>query len=118
MTFSEAAKNLAVVLRAENDALAAGDYAVATGLLSRKESAAAELRRAATGTDPDAGLTTTLRDLVQENGERLAMALRVQERIIEMIAQAARQAAPQPVRYHAPGRPRSPIGALALTLRA
>lgn len=118
MTFEDAARQLALVLRAENDALAAGAPDTAAQLLPQKQAATAALQAAAPSATVDARVASTLQELAGQNRALLAQAIEVQGRILEMVARAARLAAPAPVRYGAQGAPRSSIGAMALALRA
>ena len=118
MTFNDAAKQLALVLRAENDHLAAGAPDLAARLLPQKQAATAALQAASPAATIDLQLAATLRDLAEENRTRLAGAIEVQGRILEMVARAARLASPPPPRYGARGATRSNIGAMALALRA
>ena len=118
MTFEDAARQLALVLRAENDHLAAGAPDAAARLLPQKEAATAALKQVGPGAVIEARVAASLRDLAEENRTRLAQAIEVQGRILEMVARAARQATPGPVRYGARGGVRSGVGAMALALRA
>lgn len=118
MTLDDATRQLAHILRAENAALANGDAETATRLLAGKAAAAATLRAAIPGAQPNPLLATELRNLARENADRLTFAIEVQGRILELVARAARAATPGPTQYGAHGRPRSPIGALALAFRA
>ena len=118
MTFEDAARQLALVLRTENDHLAAGETDAAARLLPQKEAATAALKSVGPEAVIEARLASTLQDLAEENRTRLAQAIEVQGRILEMVARAARLATPGPVRYGAHGNVRSGIGAMALALRA
>ena len=118
MTFQDAAKQLAFVLRAENDHLAAGAPDAAARLLPQKQAATAALQACSPASAVDAQLATLLQDLADENRTRLTQAIAVQGRILEMVARAARLASPSPVRYGARGTTRSNVGAMALALRA
>jgi hypothetical protein len=111
-------RRLALVLRAENDALAQGDHEAAAGLLPEKRAATAALQAMLPGAMPDPRVAAQLRALAIENAAQLTQAIEVQGRILEMVARAARAAAPGAVRYGAHGATTSSMGALALTLRA
>jgi hypothetical protein len=123
MTLNDASRQLAQVLRTENDLLRAGDADGAARLLPQKQRAAQALRDALPGSSPDAEWAGLLRALAEENRTLLHHAMDVQARILEMVARAARSAAPGPVGYGArgalrPGTARSSIGAMAMALRA
>ena len=118
MTLEDAARQLALVLRAENDHLAAGEPEAAVRLLPQKEAATLALKAATPGGTMDLRLAVILRDLAAENRALLAQAIEVQGRILEMVARVARLATPGPVRYGAKGKARGSIGGLALALRA
>ena len=115
-------RRLALVLRAENDALACGDHVAAALLLPEKRAATAALQAALPGSTPDASSAAHLRTLAIENAAALTQAIEVQGRILEMVARAARAASPGAVRYGAQGgltgAATSSMAALALTLRA
>ena len=118
MTLNEAARSLAEVLRAENDALAAQDLVAAGLLLPAKEAAIAGLRAVLPGGSPDPALAAELRDVAAENSARLLQAIEVQGRILELVARAARQATAGAVHYGARGAATALREAVALTLRA
>ena len=99
MTLDEAIVRLAVVLRAENDALAEADATAAARLLPEKLAAVEAVRGAMPGPLPTLSNAARLRGLVEENGRRLALAIEVQSRILELVARAARAAAPGPLLY-------------------
>ena len=109
----EAAARLASVLEAENAALERHDPAAAVALLDEKLAAAQAL--SAAGLPLETG--ERLRALADENRRLLERAIKVQERIVTMVARAARQA-PAAARYGAKGRPVADTGALALTRQA
>jgi len=125
-----AAARLAQVLTAENAALIGLDIPAAAALLDEKLAAARELsvaaaaRPAAQRTPEAAGLALQLRDLAQQNRTLLEHAIVVQGRVLDMVAQAARQGAAQAAgRYGAGGtaaldRGRGDRGATALHMRA
>lgn len=117
MSLAAATARLALVLRAENAALADGDAEAAALLLPEKLAAVEAVRTATPDPRPTAAETSTLRDLLDENSSRLALAIDVQSRILELVARAARQAAPGPMLY---GRRAACAGrdAMALALKA
>ena len=100
---NQAAERLAAVMARENAALAALDLRCAAGMLTEKQEAAVAFvaAQASTGA-PSAELARRLRDLAQDNREKLEHAIAVQRRIISMIARAIRDTAPAP-RYGATG---------------
>ena len=118
LTIDTPIRRLALVLRAENDALARNDHEAAAALLPEKRAATAALQVLLPGATPDPRTAAHLRDLAIENAAQLTRAIEVQGRILEMVARAARQAAPGAVRYGAQGATTPTMGALALTLRA
>ena len=118
MTLSEAIVVLALVLRAENAALAAGDAAGAARLLPEKQAAVAALREATPVELPSLAAVKNLRDLVAENGERLALAIEVQGRVLELVARAARHAQPALGRYGRKGMASESRQPVALAVRA
>ncbi len=103
-----AAAALAATLAEENAALAALDLGMAAALLAKKRAAAEAFARAqAEPTDPadvaQRALAARLRDLAEENRVLLERGLRVQARVLELVARAVpRLAAP---RYGARGAP-------------
>jgi len=126
----QAAERLAAVLEAENAALVALDVAGAAALLEEKLAAANALVQATAGrpvarqTPEAAGLALRVRDLADRNRSLLEHAIAVQARVLDLVAQAARQHAAQaggsytsggaaPSSRHGPDR-----GAAALHLRA
>jgi hypothetical protein len=91
----EAAERLADVLARENAALAALDLRGAAGMLAEKQQAAAAFAAAQPGAgNPPAELARRLRDLAQENREKLEYAINVQRRVIGIIARAIRSTTP------------------------
>lgn len=118
MTLDQAGRRLAALLREENALLAANDTDAAVLLIGEKQAALAALERALPGRVTDPALATELRELAVRNRALLAQAIHVQGRILELVARAARAAAPGAVRYGAGGARRTDGGALALTLRA
>jgi len=125
-----AAARLAQVLTAENTALQGLDIAAAAALLDEKIAAArglaaaAAIRPAARQTPETAGLALQLRDLAQQNRSLLEHAIVVQGRVLDMVAQAARQGVAQAAgRYGAGGAAaldhgNRDRGAMALHMRA
>ena len=119
---------LAAVLADENAALTALDYRRVGDFLHRKRAALDALNAACSEppgqTPPDqdpagSALALRLKQLVEENGELLRRAIKVQNRIMGVVASAARQAQIPPG-YGARGsKPRSSVtGAVALIVRA
>ena len=113
MSPTEAAARLEAVLIAENEALERHDAVAATALIQEKLAAAEAL--AATGLSLEHA--ERLRALAAENRRLLERAIKVQGRIIAMVAQAAQQSPPV-ARYGARGRAVSDGGALALIRQA
>jgi hypothetical protein len=118
LSLNNAARRLATVLRTENDLLRAGHAQAAADLLPQKQTATRDLQAALANNQPDPHWATILRDLAAENRTLLTQAMDVQSRILEMVARAARAAVPRPTRYGKTGAPRTPIGAMAMALRA
>ena len=118
MTLDDAVRRLAHILRAENNALALGDLAAAALLLPEKLQATAALQAAIPAAAIDKTVVAWLQDLATENRTRLALAIEVQGRILEMVAQAARRSVPAASRYGADGGAQAHKGALAMTIRA
>lgn len=105
---NEAAERLAGVLVRENAALAALDLRGAAGMLAEKQQAAEAFVAAQPNAGvPSADLTRRLRDLAQENRQKLEHAITVQRRVIGIIARAFHGTAPAPrygaTRYGATG---------------
>jgi hypothetical protein len=109
----EAAARLEAILRAENEALGRHDAVAATAFLEEKLAAASAL--SATGLSLEDG--ERLRTLAAENRRLLERAIKVQSRIIAMVARAA-QASPAAARYGAKGRAVVAGGALAIARQA
>ena len=118
MTLDDAARRLTAVLKEENAALGRGDVAQAMRLLPEKQQAAVDLRAALPGGKPDRATTEALRSLADENATRLLAAIDVQARILEMVARAARHAAPGAVGYGAKGGMTRQGGAMAIAIKA
>jgi hypothetical protein len=101
----QAVQRLAQVLSAENTALAAMDFASAGALLAPKHAAADALAaalRGAASQEADPVALMELGNLAEENRRLLNRAMRVQRRVLDLVARAAR--ASQPVsRYGASG---------------
>ena len=102
-----AVQRLSCLLTEENAALASMDFARAGGLLAAKHAAADALAAAWRAADPGAVNSDTMRDLgllAEENRQLLKRAMRVQQRVLDLVAKAARTG-PQTSRYGATGRP-------------
>jgi hypothetical protein len=100
-----AVRTLSELLRQENEALLAMDFGRAGALLASKHTAADALAaawRAASGDIPEADLLK-LGALADENRRLLNRAMRVQRRVLDLVARAARGAQPAS-RYGASGR--------------
>jgi hypothetical protein len=90
----------------ENQALAEMNFARAGALLAPKHAAADALAaawRAATATEAPPADLIKLGELAEENRRLLNRAMRVQRRVLDLVAKAARSAHPAP-RYGAGGR--------------
>jgi hypothetical protein len=103
----EAVERMIALLVEENAALAAMDFARAGALLAPKHAAADALAAAWRAADPGMEVTDKMRELgelAEENRQLLKRAMRVQRRVLDLVAKAAR--APLPTgRYGAAGRP-------------
>jgi hypothetical protein len=122
-TLQTAAARLERVLLAENAALQAMDLAPLPALFQEKEAAAADLAvmaaKPVARTPELKAQAERLRDLTAENRRLLARAIDVQDRVLRLVANAARQAGlHQAARYGAAGRPRPDRAAVALLTRA
>lgn len=131
-----AAGRLERILIAENAALQAMDLDALPGLLLEKTAAAAELEAAVPGlstTSTSTPSTSTLspsapglqaqagrvRTLAAENRRLLERAILVQDRVLRLVASAAREAGLRDAaRYGAAGQPRPDHTAIALQTRA
>ncbi len=126
-----AAAALATLLEQENRLLAALDLAAAAALLPAKQGAAAAFLRAqaqtqasgglpAASREAAAGLGTRLRMLAAENRRLLERGLAAQERVIAVIARAARRHPPTAPRYGISGALTGPrmVAPLAISTRA
>jgi len=94
------------LLADENQALMNMDFARAGALLAPKHAAADALAaawRAAAPTDVPAADLLKLGELAEENRRLLNRAMRVQRRVLDLVAKAARSAHP-PARYGGGGR--------------
>jgi hypothetical protein len=106
LSFDQAVQRLAKVLAAENAALQAMDFAAAGALLAAKHAAAdalAAAMRAASASDPAPRSLVELGTLADENRRLLNRALRVQRRVLDLVARAARSSQPNG-RYGARGK--------------
>ena len=104
-TMDEAIERLSALLIEENAALEAMDFARAGGLLAPKHAAADALAaawRAADAPPVPGERMRTLGLLAEENRQLLKRAMRVQRRVLDLVAKAARSA-PQGARYGAGG---------------
>ncbi len=122
-TLLAAATRLERVLLAENAALQAMDLDTLPPLFQEKSAAAVDLAVAAAKpvahTPALKAQAGRLRDLTAENQRLLARAIDVQDRVLRLVASAARQAGlRQAARYGAAGRPRPDHAAVALQTRA
>ncbi len=105
-TMDEAVERLSALLIEENAALEAMDFARAGGLLAPKHAAADALAAAWRAAEPTPGVSDGMRDLgvlAEENRQLLKRAMRVQRRVLDLVAKAARTA-PQAARYGAGGK--------------
>lgn len=101
---TEAATALAETLAHENAALAALDLGAAAALLAHKQAAATAFAQAQADAPPIADqlpLAVRLRDLADENRRLLEHAIRVQGRVLGMLARALGK--PSAPRYGATG---------------
>jgi hypothetical protein len=104
---AEAVERLSELLREENAALSAMDFARAGGLLAPKHAAADALAAAWRAAEPDhvaPEAMHTLGVLAEENRQLLKRAMRVQRRVLDMVARAAKTALRSPS-YGAGGKP-------------
>lgn len=103
----EAVEHLARLLEEENAALEAMDFARAGSLLATKHAAADALAAAWRAAPPDQEQVPALSELgalAETNRRLLNRALRVQRRVLDLVARAARGSMPDG-RYSAAGRP-------------
>ena len=99
------------ILIRENAALAATDFARAGEILAEKQLCAATLAQAFRVADADSSASPdslrTLANLADDNRRLLLVALRVQRRVLELVARAARTATAQnPTSYAKTGSAR------------
>ena len=105
LAMEEAIERLSNLLIEENAALQAMDFARAGGLLAPKHAAADALAAAWRAADPSLVPHDKMRALgvlAEENRQLLKHAMRVQRRVLDLVAKAARSA-PQMSRYGATG---------------
>ena len=119
----EAASRLERVLLAENAALVKLDVGALPALLTEKLAASRDLAAASReplpGTAEFKAAALRLRDLARENRRLLEHAIEVQDRVMRLVAGAARQVSLQRVsRYGAGGQARPEREAVALRTRA
>jgi len=103
----DAVHRLSALLMEENAALEAMDFARAGGLLAPKHAAADALAAAWRAADPGSVVTDKmieLGQLAEHNRQLLKRAMRVQSRVLDLVAKAAR-GAPGAQRYGAAGKP-------------
>lgn len=104
---TEAVQHLSRLLEEENAALEAMDFARAGALLASKHAAADALAAAWRAAPPDEEQQPALAQLgtlAETNRRLLNRALRVQRRVLDLVARAARSSASDG-RYGAAGRP-------------
>jgi hypothetical protein len=102
-----AVERLSVLLREENSALSAMDFARAGGLLASKHAAADALAAAWRAVEPDHVAPEAMQALgllAEENRQLLKRAMRVQRRVLDMVARAAKTSH-RPSAYGAAGKP-------------
>jgi hypothetical protein len=106
-SMEEAVRRLSALLVEENAALKAMDFARAGGLLAPKHAAADALAAAWRAAEPGTVGNETMRELgrlADENRLLLKRAMRVQRRVLDLVAKAARST-PAVTRYGAAGKP-------------
>jgi hypothetical protein len=117
----DAIARMSALLIEENAALEAMDFARAGALLAPKHAAADALAAAWRAAEPGNGVSDSMRQLgvlAEENRQLLKRAMRVQRRVLDLVAKAARQPSPAG-RYGAQGRPAGGlVGAQSLKTRA
>jgi hypothetical protein len=104
---SDAVQRLSILLIEENAALEAMDFARAGALLAPKHAAADALAAAWRAAEPGNGVSDKMRELgllAEENRQLLKRAMRVQRRVLDLVAKAARLPTPG-TRYGAAGKP-------------
>jgi hypothetical protein len=107
ISMEEAVERMSALLVEENAALEAMDFARAGALLAPKHAAADALAAAWRAADPALGVTEKMRELgilAEENRQLLKRAMRVQRRVLDLVAKAARPPAGAG-RYGAMGKP-------------
>jgi hypothetical protein len=105
-TLAQAVQAMTKLLTEENKALGEMDFSRAGALLAPKHAAADALAaawRAATQTDAPQADLMKLGELAEENRRLLNRAMRVQRRVLDLVAKAARSSH-APTRYGAGGR--------------
>ena len=105
-TMDEAVERLSALLIEENAALEAMDFARAGGLLAPKHAAADALAAAWRAADPTPAVNEKMRNLgllAEENRQLLKRAMRVQRRVLDLVAKAARTPPPN-ARYGSGGK--------------
>ena len=105
----DAIRRLSALLAEENAALEAMDFARAGGRLAAKHAAADALAAAWRAADPGLMIGEKMHDLgklAEDNRLLLKRAMRVQSRVLDLVAKAARSAS-QLNRYGAGGKPAS-----------
>ncbi len=108
-TMDDAVARLSALLIEENAALDAMDFARAGALLAAKHAAADALAAAWRAADPGAAVSEKMHELgllADSNRQLLKRAMRVQHRVLDLVAKAARQPN-SAARYGAEGRPAS-----------
>ena len=118
-----AARRLERALLAENAALQEMDVDALPALFQEKAAAAADLAAASAqpaARTPDlTAQAERVRDLAAENRRLLARAIDIQDRVLRLVASAARQAGlREAARYGAAGQPWPDRAAVALLTRA
>jgi hypothetical protein len=106
----EAIERMSSLLIEENAALEAMDFARAGALLAPKHAAADALASAWRAADPATSVSEKMRELgvlAEENRQLLKRAMRVQRRVLDLVAKAARVPSPTS-RYGASGHPSGP----------
>lgn len=112
-TLAQAVQAMTKLLTEENQALTNMDFSRAGALLAPKHAAADALAaawRAATQTDAPQGDLMKLGELAEENRRLLNRAMRVQRRVLDLVAKAARSSHAT-TRYGAGGRAAGTNGA-------
>ena len=105
-SLTEAAGRLAAILRVENAALTSLDFARAGTLLAAKHAAADALAVAFQASARETAALPALRELsglADQNRLLLQRAMRVQRRVLDLVARAARGGV-KPARYGATGK--------------